>query len=142
MWFNFSLIKAKAIFNNKNKKGDGVREMVFVLSLCFILLCGCSSDSITNNVIGTRVVSQREREERIEDVLEEIEGISSSVVVIRGRAALIGIVIERGYEHTVNDIKNMASSVARVTDKNVKSTAVTCNKDITEMIKNLKELDR
>ncbi|MBE6008316.1 MAG: hypothetical protein E7235_03860 [Lachnospiraceae bacterium] len=119
-----------------------MKRMVAIFCLSALLLCGCEGSGIADNIIGTSIVSLSEREGRIEDEIEDIEGVAGAIVVIRGNTALIGLVIERGYEKNNTDIKNMASSAARLTDSNIKSTAVTCNIEITDMIKNLKQLDR
>lgn len=116
-----------------------MKKATVIFCLLSIFLCGCAS--LSNNASGF-VLSEAEREKKIEKEIEKIDGIYSCVVVIRGKAALIGVTVERGYEHRNNDIKSAAAQTARNTDRDVVSTAVTSNVEITEMIRNLKRLSR
>lgn len=119
-----------------------MRRMAIFFCLVVLLFCGCSNGNVWGNVTEGQIVSADEREEKIEDAIENIDGVYSATAVIRGNAVLIGLVIERGYEKENTEIKSMAATTARLTDKTIKSTAVTCNAEITEMIKNLKNITR
>ena len=118
-----------------------MRKILAVLCLLCIFLTGCSSGTIANNAMGAAFPSQSARESAIEKEIEKIDGIHGSVVVIRGSAALIGLVIETGYPDT-SALKSQAALTARQSDVNIKSTAVTCNIEITDMIRNLKNVNR
>ncbi|MBQ2753493.1 MAG: YhcN/YlaJ family sporulation lipoprotein [Firmicutes bacterium] len=120
-----------------------MKRIALFFCLLALLLCGCEGNETMGNMIDdTQIVSRSEREGRIEEEIENIEGVAGATVVIRGNTALIGLIIERGYEKDSADIKDMASSVARLADIGLKSTAVTCNSEVTDMIKNLKLLER
>lgn len=137
----FPFIKARIVFNNKNKKVMLMRRIIALFFLA-VFLCGCSSENIADNVLGAISISANDREAAIEENIELIEGISSAVVAVRGNAALIGLVLEREYAEKSNELKTMAAAVARQTDISIKSTAVTCNAEITSMIKNLKKASK
>ena len=119
-----------------------MRKITVIFCLCAALLCGCSSENIANNVLGAASVTRFDAESALEDKIEDIEGVYSATVVIRGRAALIGLVLERGYENESISIKNTAATTAKKSSYGIVSAAVTCNGEITGMIKNLKKLDR
>ena len=119
-----------------------MKRIAVVFCLLALLLCGCEERGYVDNITDTGILSRGEREGRIEKDIEGIEGVKWATVVIRGNTALIGIILERGYEKDNADIKDMASSAARLADSGIKSTAVTCNADVTDMIRNLKRLDR
>lgn len=110
--------------------------------LCAVLLCGCTGDNLTNNVLGAASVSRFDMEGAIQDKIEQIDGVYRAIVVIRGRSAIIGLVLEKGYENESINIKNMAANVAKESGYGIVSAAVTCNGEITDMIENLKKLNR
>ena len=114
-----------------------MRRIVIVFLSIAVFLCGCSDFNTSVNLVEK---NNTEREKLIEEKIETIDGVHSAIAVIRGSAVLIGVVIERGYEKENNEIKSMAAAAARLTDKAIKSTAVTCNGEITLMIKNLKNV--
>ena len=119
-----------------------MKKIAVIFCLCAVFLCGCSSDNIANNVLGAASISRFDAESALQDKIEDIEGVYSATVVIRGKAALIGLVLERGYENEGISIKNAAATTAKKSGYGIASAAVTCNGEITDMIKNLKKLDR
>lgn len=128
--------------------------MLFFVSMLYscVLFCGCAkSESLENNLSSLRValgaegtvekpVSETaERAERIRRRLLRIDGIQGAHVVIRGRTALIGITVITTDTAEIDRIKKEAAAAARQVDKEIRSTAITANGEISEMIADLEE---
>ena len=58
-------------------------------------------------------------------------------MVIEGKTALIGLRIKKDSKKNIVDLKAEADILAREADKNIDSTAITANENITTMIENL-----
>ena len=114
---------------------------------CFsILLAGCQSKTLENNLSQIRIAKAAELEEgktkterakEIEKNILKIEEIQEAAVVIEGKTALIGLRIKKDSKKNIVDLKAEADILAREADKNIDSTAITANENITTMIENL-----
>lgn len=123
-----------------------MKKIIFSIFCCGILLAGCQSKTLENNLSQIRIAKAAELEEgktkterakEIEQNILKIEEIQKAAVVIEGKTALIGLRIKKDSKKNVIDLKAEADILAREADKNIDSTAITANENITTMIENL-----
>ncbi len=123
-----------------------MKKIIFSIFCFSILLAGCQSKTLENNLSQIRIAKAAELEEgktkterakEIEKNILKIEEIQEAAVVIEGKTALIGLRIKKDSKKNIVDLKAEADILAREADKNIDSTAITANENITTMIENL-----
>ena len=123
-----------------------MKKIIFSIFCFSILLAGCQSKTLENNLSQIRIAkaaeleegkTKTERSKEIEKNILKIEEIQEAAVVIEGKTALIGLRIKKDSKKNIVDLKAEADILAREADKNIDSTAITANENITTMIENL-----
>ena len=123
-----------------------MKKIIFSIFCFSILLAGCQSKTLENNLSQIRIAKAAELEEgktkterakEIEKNILKIEEIQEAAVVIEGKTALIGLRIKKDSKKNIVDLKAEADILAREADKNIDSTAITANENITTMIEYL-----
>lgn len=80
----------------------------------------------------------RERAGAIKDRLQQIEGVSSTAVVVEGHTAIIGLRLEEGVEQmTADRVKQEAEAAAKGAAVSVERVSVTANSYIVGMIEEM-----
>ncbi|KGM96518.1 hypothetical protein Z968_06275 [Clostridium novyi A str. 4552] len=88
------------------------------------------TNGMTNGMNKTEDYSS-ERVKKIEDAVNKIKEVKSSAVVITGDRALVGINLQPNVEDAkTKQVKSEVEKIAKSTDKNLKSVAVSSDVDI------------
>ena len=116
-----------------------IRKIFYIGFLLLPLaLGGCvRGEAYGLNLYGTADTGKtlKEREEALENIIMEIDGVDFASVYISGQTALIGIDVNPGYDpETVKDAARRAAAEA---DTGISFFAVTSDGNINERIKNL-----
>lgn len=125
-----------------------MKKAVAVLFCCGILLTGCQSDTLQNNISQIRIAKAAELEqgktktERAKDIKQSImqlEDVEQAAVIIEGKTALIGIKLKQESKKDVVQLKAQADMLAKQADNNIDGTAITANDNITAMIEKMEK---
>ena len=123
-----------------------MKKSIICIFFCMLVLTGCSSNTLENNLSQIRIAKASEletgktRAERAEEIKENIlrlEEVEEVAVVIEGRTALIGLQLKEGMEKDAIRLKAEADILAKEADDAIEGTAITANESITAMIKRM-----
>ena len=117
-------------------------KKIILAIFCFtILLCGCQSRTLQNNISQIRIAKAAELEQQktktqraqeIKNNLLQLEEIQSAAVIIEGKTALIGLRLKQASQKDVVRLKAEA-------DDSIDGTAITANENITAMIEKMEK---
>ena len=120
------------------------KKFLYLLLSATFFLGGCARiDSLGNNLSGrvpvltSKNTQKKSRADAVKKSIVEIEGVEDAAVVIQGNAALIGLKLKQAQKDNTEEIKQESARRARKADPGIQSTAITCNDEITQMIKDL-----
>ena len=125
-----------------------MKKVIIVLFCSGILLTGCQSDTLQNNISQIRIAKAAELEqgktktERAKDIKQSIlqlEDVEQVAVIIEGKTALIGLKLKQESTKDVVQLKAQADMLAKQADTNIDGTAITANDNITAMIEELEK---
>ncbi len=125
-----------------------MKKVIIVLFCSGILLTGCQSDTLQNNISQIRIAKAAELEqgktktERAKDIKQSIlqlEDVEQVAVIIEGKTALIGLKLKQESKKDVVQLKAEADMLAKQADTNIDGTAITANDNITAMIEELEK---
>lgn len=131
------------------KKGRKNMKKILLIIFCFtVLLCGCQSRTLQNNISQIRIAKAAEleqqktkaqRAEEIKNNLLQLEEIQSAAVIIEGKTALIGLRLKQHSQKDVVRLKAEADILAKQADDSIDGTAITANENITAMIEKMEK---
>lgn len=125
-----------------------MKKIVFSIFCCSIALAGCQSKTLENNLSQIRIAKAAELEEgktkaerakEIKQNILKINEIQEVAVIIEGKTALIGLRLKENSQKDVVNLKAEADILAKEADKNIDSTAITANENITAMIEKMEK---
>ncbi len=124
-------------------------KKIILAIFCFtILLCGCQSRTLQNNISQIRIAKAAELEQQktktqraqeIKNNLLQLEEIQSAAVIIEGKTALIGLRLKQASQKDVVRLKAEADILAKQADDSIDGTAITTNENITAMIEKMEK---
>ena len=121
---------------------------IFVILFSLLFLTGCTISQAAQNNLSHSVgmgsqntaapfKTKQERADEIKKSILELEGIRQAVVVISGKTALIGLELTTDDEDEIRRIKEECQRLATGIDSEIRTTAVTANRHIKEMIEEI-----
>ena len=125
-----------------------MKKVIFVIFCCGMILTGCRSNTLENNLSQIRIARAAELEqgktksERAKDIKQNIlqlEEIQQAAVIIEGKTALIGLRLKEDSQKDVVRLKSEADILAKEADENIDGTAITANENITAMIEKMEK---
>lgn len=125
-----------------------MKKIIFSIFCCGIVLTGCQSSTLENNLSQIRIAkaaeieegkTKTERAKEIKKNILQIEEIQEVSVVIEGKTALIGLRLKEDTQKDVIRLKAEADILAKEADKGIDGTAITANENITSMIEKMEK---
>ena len=111
-----------------------MKKVIFGIFCCGMILTGCRSNTLENNLSQIRIAraaeleqgkTKSERAKEIKQNILQLEEIQQAAVIIEGKTALIGLRLK---EDSQKDA-----------DENIDGTAITANENITAMIEKMEK---
>lgn len=125
-----------------------MKKILLIVFCLTVLLCGCQSRTLQNNISQIRIAKAAEleqqktkaqRAEEIKNNLLQLEEIQSAAVIIEGKTALIGLRLKQHSQKDVVRLKAEADILAKQADDSIDGTAITANENITAMIEKMEK---
>ncbi len=125
-----------------------MKKVIFVIFCCDMILTGCRSNTLENNLSQIRIAraaeleqgkTKSERAKEIKQNILQLEEIQQAAVIIEGKTALIGLRLKEDSQKDVVRLKSEADILAKEADENIDGTAITANENITAMIEKMEK---
>ena len=125
-----------------------MKKVIFVNFCCGMILTGCRSNTLENNLSQIRIAraaeleqgkTKSERAKEIKQNILQLEEIQQAAVIIEGKTALIGLRLKEDSQKDVVRLKSEADILAKEADENIDGTAITANENITAMIEKMEK---
>ncbi len=125
-----------------------MKKVIFVIFCCGMILTGCRSNTLENNLSQIRIAraaeleqgkTKSERAKEIKQNILQLEEIQQAAVIIEGKTALIGLRLKEDSQKDVVRLKSEADILAKEADENIDGTAITANENITAMIEKMEK---
>ena len=125
-----------------------MKKIIFVIFCCGMILTGCRSNTLENNLSQIRIAraaeleqgkTKSERAKEIKQNILQLEEIQQAAVIIEGKTALIGLRLKEDSQKDVVRLKSEADILAKEADENIDGTAITANENITAMIEKMEK---
>ena len=127
-----------------------MKKVIFGIFCCGMILTGCRSNTLENNLSQIRIAraaeleqgkTKSERAKEIKQNILQLKEIQQAAVIIEGKTALIGLRLKEDSQKDVVRLKSEADILAKEADENIDGTTITANENITAMIEK-KEKER
>ncbi len=125
-----------------------MKKVIFVIFCCGMIVTGCRSNTLENNLSQIRIAraaeleqgkTKSERAKEIKQNILQLEEIQQAAVIIEGKTALIGLRLKEDSQKDVVRLKSEADILAKEADENIDGTAITANENITAMIEKMEK---
>lgn len=125
-----------------------MKKVIFVIFCCGMILTGCRSNTLENNLSQIRIAraaeleqgkTKSERAKEIKQNILQLKEIQQAAVIIEGKTALIGLRLKEDSQKDVVRLKSEADILAKEADENIDGTAITANENITAMIEKMEK---
>ena len=125
-----------------------MKKVIFVIFCCGMIVTGCRSNTLENNISQIRIAraaeleqgkTKSERAKEIKQNILQLEEIQQAAVIIEGKTALIGLRLKEDSQKDVVRLKSEADILAKEADENIDGTAITANENITAMIEKMEK---
>ena len=125
-----------------------MKKVIFVIFCCGMILTGCRSNTLENNLSQIRIAraaeleqgkTKSERAKEIKQNILQLEEIQQAAVIIEGKTALIGLRLKEDSQKDVVRLKSDEDILAKEADENIDGTAITANENITAMIEKMEK---
>lgn len=125
-----------------------MKRVVFSIFCCTMILTGCRSNTLEDNLSQIRIAkaaeleqgkTKSERAKEIKQNILQLEEIKQAAVIIEGKTALIGLRLKEDSQKDVIRLKTEADILAKEADENIEGTAITANENITTMIEKMEK---
>ena len=123
-----------------------MKKVIFGIFCCGMILTGCRSNTLENNLSQIRIAraaeleqgkTKSERAKEIKQNILQLKEIQQAAVIIEGKTALIGLRLKEDSQKDVVRLKSEADILAKEADENIDGTAITANENITAMIEKM-----
>ncbi|MCI8628330.1 MAG: hypothetical protein HFE57_02280 [Firmicutes bacterium] len=125
-----------------------MKKVIFGIFCCGMILTGCRSNTLENNLSQIRIAraaeleqgkTKSERAKEIKQNILQLKEIQQAAVIIEGKTALIGLRLKEDSQKDVVRLKSEADILAKEADENIDGTAITANENITAMIEKMEK---
>ena len=125
-----------------------MKKVIFGIFCCGMILTGCRSNTLENNLSQIRIAraaeleqgkTKSERAKEIKQNILQLEEIQQAAMIIEGTTALIGLRLKEDSQKDVVRLKSEADILAKEADENIDGTAITANENITAMIEKMEK---
>ena len=125
-----------------------MKKVIFGIFCCGMILTGCRSNTLENNLSQIRIAraaeleqgkTKSERAKEIKQNILQLKEIQQAALIIEGETALIGLRLKEDSQKDVVRLKSEADILAKEADENIDGTAITANENITAMIEKMEK---
>ena len=125
-----------------------MKKVIFGIFCCGMILTGCRSNTLENNLSQIRIAraaeleqgkTKSERAKEIKQNILQLKEIQQAAVNIEKKTALIGLRLKEDSQKDVVRLKSEADILAKEADENIDGTAITANENITAMIEKMEK---